>query len=265
MRQALRERRERLGSSRVEAERPSAACGVAGNGDLAADPGGDDGRPPLTKEEVEEILGYGPEGRLILDSSAVVSVLASEQGHERVCRRRWRRADLLAIGAPTLVEAGMVVAGRSELHGRALVAQFLEPGNVVVSPVRASPLAGRRRRLLALRQGPPPGRAQLRRLHDLRHRPGRRHAAAVRRRRLRQDRPDAGAALRPRQARALSLAGRSVVVGRGVGLDRVGPAQLLRRLAHPDDPGRDCRRRRRWRGRPWSPPSWCRRSSCRRR
>lgn len=43
-------------------------------------------------------------------------------------------ADLLAIGAPTLFETGMVAVGAFDLHGRALVAQFLERWNVLVIP-----------------------------------------------------------------------------------------------------------------------------------
>lgn len=70
---------------------------------------------------------------MILDSSAVVSVIFEEQGHDRLLEAM-RDADILAIGAPTLFETGMVAIGRFDLHGRALVSQFLERWNVVVTP-----------------------------------------------------------------------------------------------------------------------------------
>lgn len=70
---------------------------------------------------------------MILDSSAVISVLFEERGQERIVRALGD-ASLVAIGAPTLLETGMVAAGRFGLHGRALVAQFLERWDVVVTP-----------------------------------------------------------------------------------------------------------------------------------
>jgi ribonuclease VapC len=70
---------------------------------------------------------------LILDSSSVLSVLFEEEGQDRVVDAIGA-ADLLAIGAPTLFETGMVAVGVFDLHGRALVAQFLERWNVLVIP-----------------------------------------------------------------------------------------------------------------------------------
>jgi ribonuclease VapC len=70
---------------------------------------------------------------LILDSSAILSVLFEEEGRDRVVDAIGA-ADLLAIGAPTLFETGMVAVGAFDLHGRALVAQFLERWNVLVIP-----------------------------------------------------------------------------------------------------------------------------------
>lgn len=43
-------------------------------------------------------------------------------------------AHVLGIGAPTLLETGMVAVGAFDLHGRALVSQFLEHWRVVVAP-----------------------------------------------------------------------------------------------------------------------------------
>jgi ribonuclease VapC len=70
---------------------------------------------------------------LILDSSSVVSVLFEEEGHGRLVEAM-AGADVLAIGAPTLLETGMVAAGAFDLHGRTLVSQFLERWSVVVAP-----------------------------------------------------------------------------------------------------------------------------------
>lgn len=43
-------------------------------------------------------------------------------------------ASALGIGAPTLVEATMVAVGQFDLHGRALLAQFLERNQVAEIP-----------------------------------------------------------------------------------------------------------------------------------
>jgi ribonuclease VapC len=68
---------------------------------------------------------------LILDSSAVVSMIIEEPGHHRLLDATADAAEV-AIGAPTLVETDMVMVGRFGLPGQALVAQFLERNDVVV-------------------------------------------------------------------------------------------------------------------------------------
>jgi ribonuclease VapC len=73
---------------------------------------------------------------LILDSSAILSVLFEEEGHGRVVDTL-DTASILAIGAPTLFETGMVAVGAFDLHGRALVSQFLERWNVLITPFEA--------------------------------------------------------------------------------------------------------------------------------
>lgn len=70
---------------------------------------------------------------MILDSSAVLAVLFEEDGNERIIEAM-HDADVLAIGAPTMVETGMVAVRAFDLHGRALVSQFLERWSVVVTP-----------------------------------------------------------------------------------------------------------------------------------
>jgi ribonuclease VapC len=68
---------------------------------------------------------------LILDSSAVVSMIIEEPGHGRLLDATSDAAEV-AIGAPTLVETDMVMIGRFGLPGQALVAQFLERNSVIV-------------------------------------------------------------------------------------------------------------------------------------
>jgi ribonuclease VapC len=70
---------------------------------------------------------------MIVDSSAVISILFEEDGSEQLVDALGS-ASLVAIGAPTLFETEMVAIGRFDLHGRALVAQFLERWGVEVTP-----------------------------------------------------------------------------------------------------------------------------------
>lgn len=68
---------------------------------------------------------------MILDSSAVVSMIIEEPGHERLLDAMADAAEV-AIGAPTLVEVEMVMIGRSGSRGQSLVARFLERNDVGV-------------------------------------------------------------------------------------------------------------------------------------
>lgn len=70
---------------------------------------------------------------MILDSSAVVSMILEEGEHDRLLDATADAAEV-AIGAPTLVETDIVMMGRFDLHGGALVAQFLEENRVIVVP-----------------------------------------------------------------------------------------------------------------------------------
>ncbi len=70
---------------------------------------------------------------MILDSSAVVSAILEEQGHDRLVAAMTETANL-GIGAPTLVETGMVLIGFMDLRGRGLVARFIEERGVIVIP-----------------------------------------------------------------------------------------------------------------------------------
>jgi ribonuclease VapC len=73
---------------------------------------------------------------MILDSSAVIAVLREELGHERIAGKL-DSAEVLAIGAPTVFETGMVTIGRFGEEGRALLSRFLEEWEVTVVPFDA--------------------------------------------------------------------------------------------------------------------------------
>lgn len=68
---------------------------------------------------------------MILDSSAVVSMIAEEPGHGQLLAAVADAAEV-AIGAPTRLESEMVMIGRAGAAGQDLVEQFLFRNNVVV-------------------------------------------------------------------------------------------------------------------------------------
>lgn len=70
---------------------------------------------------------------MVLDSSAVISVLLEEEGHRRIAAAM-ANAESLAIGAPTLVETEVVMIARFDLRGRGVIAQFMEQNDVLVVP-----------------------------------------------------------------------------------------------------------------------------------
>lgn len=70
---------------------------------------------------------------MILDSSAVVAVIRREQGYGRLVAAM-DDAEVLAIGAPTLVETGIVTVGVFNTRGQALVSRFLQEREVAVTP-----------------------------------------------------------------------------------------------------------------------------------
>jgi ribonuclease VapC len=72
---------------------------------------------------------------LILDTSAIAGVIFRERGHHRL--ETLMEDQPLAIGAPTLVEATIVMVRKFDLHGRALLAQFLEHNRVLTLPFAA--------------------------------------------------------------------------------------------------------------------------------
>lgn len=72
-------------------------------------------------------------GSVAIDSSAILAILREEPGHGRL-HSTIERADLLAIGAPTLFETAMVAIARFGTEGEELVEQFLKQWKVHVLP-----------------------------------------------------------------------------------------------------------------------------------
>ena len=70
---------------------------------------------------------------MILDASAVVAILLREPGYPDLLEAIGTAPEV-AIGAPTLVEAGMVVAARLGPRARDLAAAMMREGGVDVVP-----------------------------------------------------------------------------------------------------------------------------------
>lgn len=70
---------------------------------------------------------------MILDSSSVVALLL-EEDEARAVAGALGRAESLRVGAPTLVETGMVLTGKLGLKGRSLLSDFLLEEGVEILP-----------------------------------------------------------------------------------------------------------------------------------
>jgi ribonuclease VapC len=68
---------------------------------------------------------------VILDSSAIVTIILNERGSDRVLEAV-ETADACRVGAPTLVETAMVLTSRLGDNGRTLLLSFLHEVNVDV-------------------------------------------------------------------------------------------------------------------------------------
>ena len=68
---------------------------------------------------------------MILDTSVVVALLRREAGHEEIAARL-DGADIVAIGAPTLVEADIVLTARMGVAGRAALTRFVTENEIEV-------------------------------------------------------------------------------------------------------------------------------------
>ncbi len=70
---------------------------------------------------------------MILDSSAVVAIFMQEPGYEALLGKLIA-AEVVGIGAPTLIECGIVLSARMSMDARGLLSRFLEEANVQVVP-----------------------------------------------------------------------------------------------------------------------------------
>ncbi|MFG1644952.1 type II toxin-antitoxin system VapC family toxin [Amycolatopsis sp. NPDC049252] len=70
---------------------------------------------------------------MIIDSSAIVAILRQEPDHERL-EERLAEADSAKIGAPTLVEVGIVLTTRLGARGRLVLARFLQDNHIATVP-----------------------------------------------------------------------------------------------------------------------------------
>jgi ribonuclease VapC len=70
---------------------------------------------------------------VIVDSSAVVALVQKEPGHEEI-EQKMGAADVLAIGAPTLVETAMVVVRTSGESGEEAISRLRKELGLIVVP-----------------------------------------------------------------------------------------------------------------------------------
>jgi ribonuclease VapC len=73
---------------------------------------------------------------LILDSSAIVAVLLKEPGYERLLKRLAENPEP-GVGAPTLVETGIVLSARLGERGQTLLARFAQAHELAILPCGA--------------------------------------------------------------------------------------------------------------------------------
>ena len=108
-------------------------CGASGDGDLADDVLGGVVRQRDPEGAARRVARVRARRGLILDSSAVVAVLDREPGFEEL-ERRMGRADVLEIGAPTLVESAIVVGRARGEAGIRRLSDFLDRMGIVIVP-----------------------------------------------------------------------------------------------------------------------------------
>lgn len=70
---------------------------------------------------------------MILDSSAVVAIFFKEPQYETLLQKL-AEAQVVGIGAPTLVECGIVLSARMNTDARGLLSRFLSEINATVIP-----------------------------------------------------------------------------------------------------------------------------------
>ncbi len=70
---------------------------------------------------------------MIVDSSAIVAIVFKEPGFEELIDKLVQ-SDVLGIGAPTLVETGIVLTARLGSDARSLMSRFLQEFEVQIVP-----------------------------------------------------------------------------------------------------------------------------------
>jgi ribonuclease VapC len=70
---------------------------------------------------------------VILDGSAILAVLLQEPGHEELTAKL-AAAQMIAVGAPTLAETGIVLSSRLGGEASVLLARFLDELRVTTVP-----------------------------------------------------------------------------------------------------------------------------------
>lgn len=74
---------------------------------------------------------------MILDSSAIVAIFFQEPQYE-ILLQKLAAAQVVGIGAPTLVECGIVLSARMNTDARGLLSRFLSEMNATVIPFSES-------------------------------------------------------------------------------------------------------------------------------
>lgn len=74
---------------------------------------------------------------MILDTSAIVAVILQEPDYESLLERI-AGAATVAVGAPTLAEAALVLSSRLGRDARGVLARFLQEGAIAVIPFTES-------------------------------------------------------------------------------------------------------------------------------
>ncbi len=74
---------------------------------------------------------------MIIDSSAIIAILLKEPGYERLMAA-FGSARVVGIGAPTLVETGIVLTARLGPAGMSILGRFVQESGAVVVPFGSS-------------------------------------------------------------------------------------------------------------------------------
>jgi len=70
---------------------------------------------------------------MIVDTSAIAAIFFKESGYEGLLQKL-DRAHVVGIGAPTLVECGIVLSARLERDARGMLSRFLAENDVFIIP-----------------------------------------------------------------------------------------------------------------------------------